>query len=57
MKNGTMSVVIEDADRNECLEALKEYREVGKLDKLIKLFERGNNSFIWKSASILYKIT
>ena len=52
-----MSVVIEDADRNECLEALKEYREVGKLDKLIKLFERGNNSFIWKSASILYKIT
>ena len=35
-----MPVVIEDANRNEYLEALKEYREEEKLDKLIELFEK-----------------
>ena len=39
LKNGIVPVVIEDANRNEYLEALKEYREGQKLDKLIELFE------------------
>ena len=40
LKKGIMPVVIEDANRNEYLEALKEYREEEKLDKLIELFEK-----------------
>jgi Fic family protein len=39
LKNGIVPVVIEDANRNEYLEALKEYREEKTLDKLISLFE------------------
>ena len=39
LKNEIVPVVIEDANRNEYLEALKEYREEDKLDKLISLFE------------------
>lgn len=40
LKNGIVPVVIEDANRNDYLEALKEYREEERLDKLIKLFEK-----------------
>lgn len=40
LKNGVVPVVIEDANRNEYLEALKEYREEKSLDKLITLFEK-----------------
>ncbi len=40
LKNSIIPVVIEDANRNEYLEALKEYREEKKLDKLIILFEK-----------------
>ena len=40
LKNEIIPVVIEDANRNEYLEALKEYREEKKLDKLIELFEK-----------------
>ena len=40
LKNGVVPVVIEDINRSEYLEALKEYREEKKLDKLITLFEK-----------------
>ncbi len=40
LKNGIVPVVIQDANRNMYLEALKEYREEKKLDKLIILFEK-----------------
>lgn len=40
LKNGILPVVIEDANRNEYLEALKEYRECKLLDKLIALFQK-----------------
>ena len=39
LKNEIMPVVIEDANRNEYLEALKEYREVNSITGLIGLFE------------------
>ena len=39
MKNGIIPIMIEDANRNEYLESLKEYREEKSLDKLISLFE------------------
>ena len=47
LKNGIVPVVVEDANRNEYLEALKEYREEEKLDKLIELFEN-EQQFFWK---------
>ena len=40
LKNGIMPIVIEDINRNEYLESLKEYREEEKLDKLIELFKK-----------------
>lgn len=47
LKNGIVPVVVEDANRNEYLEALKEYREEEKLDKLIELF-KNEQQFYWK---------
>ena len=47
LKNEIVPVVIEDANRNEYLEALKEYGEEEKLDKLIELFEN-EQQFFWK---------
>lgn len=40
LKNGIVPVVIEDINRNGYQEALKEYREEERLDKLIPLFEK-----------------
>ena len=40
LKNNIVPVVIEDANRNEYLEALKEYGEEKRLNKLIRLFEK-----------------
>lgn len=40
LKNGIIPIVVEDANRNEYLESLKEYREEKKLDKMIELFEK-----------------
>ena len=40
LKNGIVPVVIEDANRNEYLDALKEYREEKFLNKLIGLFKK-----------------
>lgn len=48
LKNGIMPVVIEDVNRNEYLEALKEYREEDILDKLIKLFEKEQQFYLEK---------
>lgn len=40
--------MIEDANRNEYLEALKEYREEKILDKLIALFEKEQQFYLEK---------
>lgn len=48
LKNRIMPVVIEDANRNEYLEALKEYREEKSLNKLCSLFEKEQRSYLEK---------
>lgn len=48
LKNGIVPVVIEDANRNEYLDALKEYREEKTLDKLIILFEKEQQFYLEK---------
>ena len=48
LKNGVVPVVIEDSNRNEYLEALKEYREEKSLDKLITLFEKEQQFYFEK---------
>ncbi|MDE5778836.1 MAG: Fic family protein [Lachnospiraceae bacterium] len=48
LKNGILPVVIEDANRNEYLEALKEYREEEKLDKLVELFKNEQRFYLEK---------
>ena len=48
LKNGVVPAVIEDANRNEYLEALKEYREEKSLDKLITLFEKEQQFYFEK---------
>lgn len=40
LKNGIIPVVVEDANRNEYLEALMEFREEKKLNGMISLFEK-----------------
>lgn len=40
LRNGIVPVVIEDANRNDYLEASKTYREEKTLDKLVKLFDK-----------------
>ena len=40
--------MIEDANRNEYLEALKEYREEKKLNKLVSLFEKEQQFYLEK---------
>ena len=48
LKNKIVPVVIEDANRNEYLDALKEYREGEKLDKLIELCENEQEFYFEK---------
>lgn len=48
LKNGIVPVVIEDVNRNEYLESLKEYREEKALDKLIVLFKREQEFYMEK---------
>ena len=48
LKNGIVPVVIEDANRNEYLEALKKYREEEKLEKLVELFEKEQHFYLEK---------
>lgn len=48
LKNGIVPVVIEDVNRNEYLESLKEYREEKSLHKLISLFEKEQQIYFEK---------
>ena len=48
LKNGIVPVIIEDANRNEYLEGLKEYREEKNVDKLISLFEKEQRFYLQK---------
>ena len=48
MKNEIVPIVIEDANRNGYLEALKEYREQKALRKLISLFEKEQQFYLEK---------
>ncbi len=47
LKNGIVPIVIEDVNRSEYLDALKEYREEKSLDKLAGLFEK-EQQFYWE---------
>lgn len=49
LKNEIMPVVIEDSNRNEYLEALNEYRENNKLDKMVELFEKEQEFYYQKA--------
>jgi len=46
LKNGILPVVIEDANRNEYLDALKEYGEEKSLNKLIGLLEKEQQFYL-----------
>jgi len=48
LRNGIVPVVIEDVNRNEYLEALKEYREYKSLNKLVSLFEKEQQFYLEK---------
>lgn len=48
LKNGIFPIVIEDANRNEYIEALRAYREEKSLEPLIKLFDREQQHFLQK---------
>jgi len=48
LKNGIVPVVIEDANRNEYLEALKKFREEKSLNKLIELFKKEQQFYLEK---------
>lgn len=48
LKNGIVPVVIEDANRNAYLEALKAYREEKQLERLVSLFEREQQFYMEK---------
>ncbi len=48
LKNRIVPVVIEDVNRNEYLEALKEYREQKDLHKLIELFKKEQKFYLNK---------
>lgn len=46
LKHGIVPVVIEEANRNEYLDALKEYREEKSLHKLIGLLEKEQQFYL-----------
>ncbi|MBD5546323.1 MAG: Fic family protein [Lachnospiraceae bacterium] len=48
LKNEIMPIIVEDANRNEYLEALKEYREEKKLFKMIELFKKEQQFYLEK---------
>lgn len=48
LKNEIVPVVIEDANRNEYLESLKEYRDEKKLDKMVELFKKEQRLYLEK---------
>lgn len=48
LKNAIIPVVIEDANRNEYIDALKEYREKGSFQKLTELFKKEQRVYLEK---------
>lgn len=48
LKNEILPIVIEDANRDEYLDALKGYREEKNLDKLVNLFEKEQQFYLEK---------
>lgn len=46
LKNGIVPIVIEDENRNEYLDSLKEYREEKKTDKLIELLKKEQQFYL-----------
>lgn len=48
LKNGMVPIVIEDINRNEYLDGLKEYREERTLNKLINMFEKEQQVYLEK---------
>ena len=48
LKNEILPIVIEDANRDEYLDALKGYREEKNLDNLVNLFEKGQQFYLEK---------
>lgn len=48
LRHGILPVVVEDANRREYLGALKEYRDNGNLDGLIRLFEAEQQFYLEK---------
>ena len=46
LKNGIVPVVIEDVNRNEYLDVLKEYKEEKSLNKLIALLEKEQQFYL-----------
>lgn len=54
LKNGIIPVVIEDANRNEYLDALKAYREEQSSDKLVELFEKEQQFYLEKCKYFMY---
>lgn len=55
LKNDIIPVIIEDANRNEYIEALKEYREKKVCQNCLN-FSKKNRNFILKSVAISCKI-
>lgn len=48
IKNKIVPVVIEDVNRNEYLDALKQYREENRVDKIVSLFEKEQQFYLEK---------
>ncbi len=46
LKNHIVPIVIEDANRNEYLESMKDYREGKGPDKMIHLFEKEQQFYL-----------
>ena len=48
MQNGIMPVIVEDSNRNEYLEALRDYREERNVAKLIALLQKEQQYYVEK---------
>lgn len=48
LKNGVVPIVIEDINRNEYLDGLKEFREKNTLSRLTGLFEKEQKFYLGK---------
>ena len=48
LRNGIVPVVIEDANRNAYMEALKAYREENSLDNMVRLFKKEQDIYLEK---------